>query len=172
MSEIINRVANSAIVTIDLEAYYITGERVVFDLEPFLFQGLVIKEREYRESFKNLDWSAYADKLVAITCSTDAIIPKWAYMLAMVNLQPVAKEVIIGSIDDLEKHLISGALNALDLAYVQDRPVVIKGCGKLSIPEYAYGEIVKKVMPIAKSVMFGEPCSTVPVYKRPRSKIV
>jgi len=170
MSEIINRVANSPIVTIDLETYYVTGERAVFDLEPFLFQGLVIKEKDYRESFKSFDWSLYADKLVAITCSTDAIIPKWAYMLAMVNLQPVAKEVIIGSLEDLEKHLLSGALNTLDMAYIQDRPVVIKGCGKLSIPDYAYGEIVKKVMPLAKSVMFGEACSTVPVYKRPRSK--
>lgn len=169
MSEIINRVANSPIVTIDLETYYVAGERAVFDLEPFLFQGLVIKEKDYRESFKSFDWSLYADKLVAITCSTDAIIPKWAYMLAMVNLQPVAKEVIIGSIEDLEKHLLSGALNTLDMAYIQDRPVVIKGCGKLSIPDYAYGEIVKKVMPLAKSVMFGEACSTVPVYKRPRS---
>ncbi|AKP51271.1 DUF2480 family protein [Cyclobacterium amurskyense] len=170
MSEIINRVANSPIVTLDLESYYIVGERVVFDLEPFLFQGLVVKEKEYRESFKNFDWSIYSGKLVAITCSTDAIIPKWAYMLAIVKLQPVAKEVIIGSIEDLELHLFNTGLNTLDLETLRDRPVVIKGCGKLSIPDYAYGEIVKKVMPIAKSVMFGEPCSTVPVYKRPKAK--
>jgi|TARA_R110002096_G_scaffold154327_7_gene318371 hypothetical protein len=170
MSEIINRVANSPIVTLDLELYYIVGERVVFDLEPFLFQGLVVKEKEYRESFKNFDWSIYSGKLVAITCSTDAIIPKWAYMLAIVKLQPVAKEVIIGSIEDLELHLLNTGLNTLDLETLRDRPVVIKGCGKLSIPDYAYGEIVKKVMPIAKSVMFGEPCSTVPVYKRPKAK--
>lgn len=169
MSEIINRVANSPIVTIDLETYYLVGDRIVFDLEPFLFQGLVVKEKEFRQSFKNLDWSLYKDKLVAITCSTDAIIPKWAYMLAMVNLQAVAKEVIIGSIEDLEKHLLYNAINKLDVKNFEDRPVVIKGCGKLSIPDYAYGEIVKKVMHVAKSVMFGEPCSTVPVYKRPRS---
>ncbi|MDO6440447.1 DUF2480 family protein [Cyclobacterium sp. 1_MG-2023] len=169
MSEIINRVANSPIVTIDLETYYLVGDRIVFDLEPFLFQGLVVKEKEFRQSFKNLDWSLYKDKLVAITCSTDAIIPKWAYMLAMVNLQAVAKEVIIGSIEDLEKHLLYSAINKLDVKNFEDRPVVIKGCGKLSIPDYAYGEIVKKVMHVAKSVMFGEPCSTVPVYKRPRS---
>lgn len=170
MSEIINRVAKSPIVTIDLETYHLGGERVVFDLEPFLFQGLVVKEKEFRQSFKNLDWNVYKDKLVAITCSTDAIIPKWAFMLAMVNLQPVAKEVIIGSIDDLEKHLLRNALNELDSDSFEDRPVVIKGCGKLSISEYAYGEVVKKVMHTAKSVMFGEPCSTVPVYKRPRVK--
>lgn len=169
MSEIINRVANSPIVTIDLETFYLVGDRIVFDLEPFLFQGLVVKEKEFRQSFKNLDWSLYKDKLVAITCSTDAIIPKWAYMLAMVNLQAVAKEVIIGSIEDLEKHLLYSAINKLDVKNFEDRPVVIKGCGKLSIPDYAYGEIVKKVMHVAKSVMFGEPCSTVPVYKRPRS---
>jgi hypothetical protein len=169
MSEIINRVANSPIVTIDLETYHLAGDRVVFDLEPFLFQGLVVKEKEFRQSFKNLDWAIYKDKLVAITCSTDAIIPKWAYMLAIVNLQAVAKEVIIGSIEDLEKHLINNAINKLDVKDFEDRPVVIKGCGKLSIPDYAYGEIVKKVMHVAKSVMFGEPCSTVPVYKRPRA---
>ncbi|WP_339903829.1 DUF2480 family protein [uncultured Cyclobacterium sp.] len=170
MSEIINRVANSPIVTIDLETYYLAGDRIVFDLEPFLYQGLVVKEKEFRQSFKNLDWSLYKDKLVAITCSTDAIIPKWAYMLAMVNLQAVAKEVIIGSIEDLEKHLLYNVIDKLDVKDFEDRPVVIKGCGKLSIPDYAYGEIVKKVMHVAKSVMFGEPCSTVPVYKRPRAK--
>ncbi|MBR9777054.1 MAG: DUF2480 family protein [Cytophagales bacterium] len=170
MSEIINRVANSPIVTIDLETYYLEGERVVFDLEPFLYQGLVVKEKEFRQSFKNLDWTIYKDKLVAITCSTDAIIPKWAYMLAIVNLQAFAKEVIIGSIEDLERHLLNSAINKLDEKKFKDRPVVIKGCGKLSIPDYAYGEIVKKVMDVAKSVMFGEPCSTVPVYKRPRAK--
>jgi len=170
MSEIINRVANSPIVTIDLETYYLDGERVVFDLEPFLYQGLVVKEKEFRQSFKNLDWTIYKDKLVAITCSTDAIIPKWAYMLAIVNLQAFAKEVIIGSIEDLERHLLNSAINKLDEKKFKDRPVVIKGCGKLSIPDYAYGEIVKKVMDVAKSVMFGEPCSTVPVYKRPRAK--
>ncbi|AEL25674.1 DUF2480 family protein [Cyclobacterium marinum] len=170
MSEIINRVANSPIVTIDLETYYLEGERVVFDLEPFLYQGLVVKEKEFRQSFKNLDWTIYKDKLVAITCSTDAIIPKWAYMLAIVNLQAFAKEVIIGSIEDLERHLLNSAINKLDEKKFKDRPVVIKGCGKLSIPDYAYGEIVKKVMDVAKSVMFGEPCSTVPVYKRPMAK--
>ncbi|MBI0401104.1 DUF2480 family protein [Cyclobacterium marinum] len=170
MSEIINRVANSPIVTIDLETYYLDGERVVFDLEPFLYQGLVVKEKEFRQSFKNLDWTIYKDKLVAITCSTDAIIPKWAYMLAIVNLQAFAKEVIIGSIEDLERHLLNSAINKLDEKKFKDRPVVIKGCGKLSIPDYAYGEIVKKVMDVAKSVMFGEPCSTVPVYKRPMAK--
>lgn len=107
---------------------------------------------------------------MAITCSTDAIIPKWAYMLAIVNLQAFAKEVIIGSIEDLERHLLNSAINKLDEKKFKDRPVVIKGCGKLSIPDYAYGEIVKKVMDVAKSVMFGEPCSTVPVYKRPMAK--
>ena len=141
MSEIINRVANSPIVTIDLETYYLEGERVVFDLEPFLYQGLVVKEKEFRQSFKNLDWTIYKDKLVAITCSTDAIIPKWAYMLAIVNLQAFAKEVIIGSIEDLERHLLNSAINKLDEKKFKDRPVVIKGCGKLSIPDYAYVEI-------------------------------
>ena len=170
MSEIINRVANSPIVTIDLETYHVSGERVVFDLEPFLFQGLVVKEKEFRQSFKDFDWSKYANKLVAVSCSADAIIPKWAYMLAVVKLQVVAKEVIIGSLEDLEKHLVQQTLNTLDFGYIKDKPVVIKGCGKLSVPDYAYGEIVKAVMPLAKSLMFGEPCSTVPVYKKPRNK--
>lgn len=169
MTEIVNRVANSPIVTIDLEDYYLRGERMEFDLAPFLYQELVLKELDYRNSLKELDWSMYKGKHVAVMCSADAIIPKWAYMLAMVNLNRVAAEVVVGDLNALEQHLVALALKKLDLEVIKDRPVVIKGCSKFPIPDFAYGEIVRLIMPHAKSIMFGEPCSTVPVYKKPKS---
>ncbi len=169
MTEIVNRVANSPIVTIDLEDYYLRGERMEFDLAPFLYQEMVLKELDYRNSLKELDWSMYKGKHVAVMCSADAIIPKWAYMLAMVNLNRVAAEVVVGDLNALEQHLVALALKKLDLEVIKDRPVVIKGCSKFPIPDFAYGEIVRLIMPHAKSIMFGEPCSTVPVYKKPKS---
>ncbi|MFO7825187.1 MAG: DUF2480 family protein [Cyclobacterium sp.] len=172
MSDIVNRVANSPIVTIDLEHFYEKGERVRFDLAPFLYQGLVVREVEYRERMKELDWSVYQDKLVAVHCSADAIVPTWALMLAVVNLQKVAKEVVIGDLKELEVHLMAKSLKNLDLEALKDRPVVIKGCSKMPVPDYAYGEVIRLILPVVKNIMFGEPCSTVPVYKRPREKKV
>ncbi|NHE59489.1 DUF2480 family protein [Cyclobacterium plantarum] len=169
-NDIVNRVANSPIVTIDLENFYQKGERVQFDLAPFLYQGLVVKELDFRQSMKELDWSVYSGKLVAVHCSADAIIPTWALMLAVVNLQEVAKDVVIGDLKELEIHLMAGALKNLDVEGLRDRPVVIKGCSKLPVPDYAYGEVIRLILPVVKNIMFGEPCSTVPVYKRPREK--
>lgn len=169
MSEITNRVANSPIVTIDLEAFYEKGERVLFDLKPFLFQGMVVKEKEFRQQVKELDSSVYKDKLVGVHCSVDAIIPTWAYMLAVVRLQGVAREVVIGDLKDLEIHLMTKALRKLDIEVFRDKPVVVKGCSKLPVPDYAFGALVGLVLPVVKSLMFGEPCSTVPVYKRPKA---
>lgn len=169
MSEIINRVASSPIVTVDLEQYYLPGERVAFDLEEYLFQGLVIKEKDYREALKNTDWNKYKGKYVYVFCSVDAIIPTWAYMLAMIYLEEVAAEASFGNIEALEQHLIYKSLASIDPAEYKDRPVVIKGCSKVPVPLFAYGEAVKLLKPYAKSIMYGEPCSTVPLYKRKRS---
>lgn len=169
MSEITNRVANSPIVTIDLETFYEKGERVLFDLEPLLYQGIVVKEKEFRQQVKELDTSVYRDKLVGVHCSVDAIIPTWAYMLVVVRLEEVAREVVIGDLKVLEVHLMAKALRKLDVKEFQDKPVVVKGCSKLPVPDYAYGELVSLILPVAKSLMFGEACSTVPVYKRPKA---
>ncbi|WP_154859053.1 DUF2480 family protein [Cyclobacterium xiamenense] len=168
MSEIKNRVASSPIVTIDLESFYEKGDRILFDLEPLLFQGLVVKEKEFRQQVKELDLSVYADKMVGIHCSVDAIIPTWALMLVAVRLREAAREVVIGDLKDLEIHLMAKALRQLDLEALRDKPVVVKGCSKLPVPDYAYGELVRLVLPVVKSLMFGEACSTVPVYKRPK----
>lgn len=169
MSEITNRVASSPIVTIDLESFYEKGDRVLFDLEPLLFQGMVVKEKEFRQQVKELDTSVYKDKLVGVHCSVEAIIPTWAYMLVVVRLQEAAREVVIGDLKDLEIHLMAKALRKLDIEAFRDKPVVVKGCSKLPVPDYAYGELVNLVLPVARSLMFGEPCSTVPVYKRPKA---
>ncbi|SHN20997.1 Protein of unknown function [Cyclobacterium lianum] len=170
MSEIVNRVANSPIVTVDLEKFYLPGEREEFDLAPFLYQGLVIREMDFRQSMKELDWCVYKDKYVAVHCSADAIVPTWAFMLAVVNLQKVARDVVIGDLNALEIHLMGSSLRKLDLEAMRDKPIVIKGCSKLPVVDYAYGEVIRMILPVAKSIMFGEPCSTVPVYKRPREK--
>lgn len=168
MNEIINRVANSPLVTIDLEQYYVDGERAQIDLKDFLFQGLALREKEYRESLKNLDWEKYRGKHVAVFCSIDAIIPTWAFMLMMTYLQGIAKEVVVGDLNALEQYLLQKSIRSLNPLDYQDKPVVVKGCGKLPVPLFAYGEIVRLLMGSAKSIMYGEPCSTVPLYRKPK----
>jgi len=168
MNEIVNRVANSPIVTIDLEQYYLTGERIGFDLKDYLYQGLVLKEKDYREALKHTDWESYRGKYVAVFCSADAIVPTWAFMLAMTYLDGVAAEVVMGDMASLEQHLFEKALQLIDPEEFRDRPVVIKGCSKVPVPLFAYGEIVKKVKGVARSIMYGEPCSTVPLFKQKR----
>ncbi len=168
MNEIINRVANSPIVSLDLESLYADGERVSFDLSSYLYQGMVLKEKEFRNSLKETDWTIFSDKLVAVFCSEDAIVPSWAYMLVITYLNPIAKKVIVGDLEDLEKILFLETLENLDLEPFKDKPVVVKGCSKRKVPLYAYGEITNKLMGHARSIMYGEPCSTVPLYKRPK----
>lgn len=164
--EIKNRVSESGLVTIDLEEFYPKDEIAVFDLKDFLFMGLIIKEKEFRAALPNANWQQYENKHVAITCSADAIIPMWAYMLAATYLQPVAKDIFYGDEKALFNHLFVEKLALLDAAAFNDKRVVIKGCGDLPIPEAAYVEVTKKLKPFVKSIMYGEPCSTVPVYKR------
>ncbi|MCE7994608.1 MAG: DUF2480 family protein [Roseivirga sp.] len=166
--EIVNRVANSPIITFNLEDYYHKGERVVYDIAQNLFQELILREKDFREFVKSHDWSQYQGQNVALTCSADAIVPTWAYMLLATKLEPFANTVVFGDEMLLEYSLFKEALAAVDLETFRDRPVVVKGCGDLPVPESAYVEITKLIRPYAKSIMYGEPCSTVPLYKKPR----
>jgi len=165
---IVNKVAESGLITLDLEAFYPKEETAVFDLKEHLFMGMILKEKDYREALKNLDWSFYQNKNVCITCTADAVIPVWAYMLTATYLEPVAKDVIFGNEDFLHRALFLKNLSKIDTAEFADKRVVIKGCGDKNITETAYVEITKLLRPVAKSIMYGEPCSTVPIYKKPK----
>lgn len=166
--EIINRVASSKLVTIDLEEFYPSGERVEIDLKNWLYEGLVLREKEFRASVSDHDWSAYQGKYVAISCSNDAIIPSWAYFLITVSLAPYAKKVVVGSIDLLESLLFEKIIDNLSLEPYTDRPVIIKGCSEKNIPDTAYASLVSKLLPVVSSLMYGEACSSVPLYKKKR----
>jgi len=165
--EIINRVAKSPLITIDLEELYEPGERVIYDLKDNLFNGIILKEKEFREHMRMNDWSAYSDKHVAVYCSVDAIIPRWAYMLLVAHLEPFAKTIFYGDLQELENELFKQAIRKMNLTEYTDKKVVIKGCSKIQVPTAAYLEITKLLRPYAFSIMYGEPCSTVPVYKQP-----
>ena len=162
----VNKVEESGILTIDLESFLPTGEISLFDVKDHLFMGLILKEKDFREVLKNMDWSVYKDKIVAVTCSADAVIPMWAYMLLASNLQPVAKEVFYGDLNSIEEKTLLKNINNINVNQYLDKRVVIKGCGDKKIGESAYLEITKLLRPVAKSIMYGEPCSTVPIFKR------
>ncbi len=166
MEQIVNKVADSGIITLDLEQFYPKGEIAVFDMKDHLFMGLILKEKDFRTALQNLDLEQYRDKNVAVTCSADAIIPVWAYMLVASYVQPVAKELIFGDEKTLVQTIISRNLSQVDAVEYSDKRVVIKGCGEVSIPDAAYMEITAKLRPFAKSIMYGEPCSTVPIFKK------
>jgi len=166
MEEIVNRISESGLVTIDLEQFYPKGDIAVFDLKEYLFMGLILKEKDFRAALQSLDWDQYRDKNVAVTCSADAIIPVWAYMLVASYLQPIAKDVFLGDEKSLIQNAISKNLSQLNAEEFADKRIVIKGCGEVSIPESAYLEVTAKLRPYAKSIMYGEPCSTVPIYKK------
>lgn len=163
---IVNKVAQSGLVTLDLEEFYPSDDIETFDVKDYLFMELILKEKEYRDTLKNIDWSIYQNKVVAITCSTDAIIPLWAYMLAATYLQPFAKDVMFGTEEEVFKTLFVKNLNQIDAKEFEDKRMVVKGCGDKAIPEIAFVEITKMLRPFAKSIMYGEPCSTVPIFKR------
>jgi hypothetical protein len=165
-NEIINKVSESGLITIDLEKFYPKGERILFDIKEHLFQGLVLREKDFREYIKNEDWNKYKDKYVALFCSSDAIVPTWAYILLAIQLEPVTKKVVYGDLETLESILYYEILSKINLEDFKDARVVIKGCGKLPVPKFAYVEIAHLLSPIAKSIMYGEPCSTVPLYKK------
>lgn len=166
MSEaIVNKVASSGLVTLDLEEYLPGEDALVFDLKPFLFMELILKEKDFREALKNLDWTGYAGKAVAITCSADAIIPAWAYMLVASYLQPLAAYLLVGTAEELEKALLLRNLQSLPVAELTGQRIVVKGCGDKAIGPFAYAEATRLLRPVVKSIMYGEPCSTVPIYK-------
>jgi hypothetical protein len=166
----VNKVAESGLITLDLEEFYPKGAIKVFDLKGYLFMELILKEKDFRAALQTTDWSVYLDAYVAITCTVDAIIPMWAYMLVASYLQPVARDVVFGDEQKLVNTLFIKNLASFDAASYEDKRVVVKGCGEVSIPETAYVEITNRLRPFVKSIMFGEPCSTVPIYKKPNPK--
>jgi Protein of unknown function (DUF2480) len=163
---VINKVAESGLITLDPANYYPKGETKLFDLKDFLFMGLILKEKDYREGLKALDWEQYRDKNVAVTCTADAIIPVWAWMLAATYLQPLAKEIIMGDEKELHKTIFLKNLSHININEFADKRVVVKGCGETPIGDFVYLELTKLLQPVVKSIMYGEPCSTVPVYKK------
>ena len=162
---IINKVAESSLTEIDLASFYPHGETAIFDIKDYLFMGLILKEKDFREALKNKDLSQYQDKYVAVTCSADAVVPVWAYMLIASYLQPVTKDLVFGDDQFLHTMMFLKNIGKVDPELYRDKRVVIKGCGDLPIGEFAYLEITKLLRPVAKSIMYGEPCSTVPVFK-------
>ena len=163
---IINKVAQSGLVTLDPASFYPEGERVVYDIRDNLYMGLILREKDFREFVKEHDWPKYQDKNVAVTCTADAIVPAWAYMLLANKLAPYAKEVVFGNEEVLETVLFVKSIAKMDASQYQDQRLVLKGCGDIPVPVSAYVELTKKLTPVVKSLMFGEPCSTVPIYKK------
>jgi hypothetical protein len=164
--EIVNRVANSKLVVVDLEDYYPKGKRILFDIKDWLYEGIVLREKEFRAHVNSYDWSQYKDTYVALTCSTDAIIPAWAYMLVSMYLEPFAKKVLIGDLEQLEVSLYQTIIENLDTEMFKGKPLIIKGCSNKPVPANAYILLSQKLKPIAQSIMYGEACSSVPLFKK------
>ena len=165
MEEIINRVASSKLKTFDLEEIYPEGKRIVFDIKEWLFEEIILKEKDFRASVKNHDWSQYKNSFVAVSCSVEAIIPSWAFMLVASEITPFANKVVVGNLELLETVIYQELLNLVDFRNFANAPVIIKGCANKPIPNSAYAFLIEKLQPIAKSILFGEACSTVPIYK-------
>lgn len=172
MDEIVNKVAQSGLITLDPADYFPAEELIEFDLKQYLFMELMLKEKDFREALKNLDTSVYANKEVTITCTADAIIPIWAYMLVAAKLQPVAKNIYTGTKAEAETAIALKNIAAININEYKDAKLVIKGCGDKPIAESVYAELTKMLLPVAQSIMYGEPCSTVPVYKKQRGEPV
>lgn len=164
--EIVNRVANSKLINIDLEDFYPEGERMLFDISDWLYEGLILREKDFRESVQSHDWSQYKEKYLALICKSDAIIPSWAYLLVTAYASPFTKKVVVGNLELLETSIFQDIVNNLDVTDYKDKPVIIKGCSDKPIPETASVQLVEKLLPVAKTIMFGEACSTVPLFKK------
>lgn len=167
--QISNKVASSSLITFDLERYFLPGDRVLFDIKDHLFQGLMLKEKDFRDFIKEHDWKQYQHKYVAIHCSEDAIVPTWAYMLLAIALQPYSSKVVFGSAEELEVAIFQESLAKVNWSEYKDAKVVIKGCSKISVPVAVYVEVTNKLKPFVSSIMFGEPCSTVPLFKKTKA---
>ncbi len=163
---IVNKVASSGLITLDLEEMMLPGDRVLFDLKSWLFEELILKEKDFRDHISKHDWTQYNEKYVALTCSADAIVPTWAFMLVAVQLQAYAKKVVFGDLTKLETELFNERISQLNPADYKDQRVVIKGCSVKQVPVSAYVQLTAFLSPLVKSIMYGEPCSTVPVFKR------
>lgn len=165
-NKIVNKVAKSQLKTIDLEEFYPQGTRTIIDIKKWLFQELILRESEFREHLKKYNWSQYKNNYVALTCSSDAIIPSWAFMLITIYLAPFAKKIVVGNLNDLESSIFQTIIAEFNIEDFKNKPLIIKGCSKKPIPETAYIQLIEKLKPHVKSIMFGEPCSTVPLFKK------
>ncbi|MFD2566571.1 DUF2480 family protein [Pseudotenacibaculum haliotis] len=163
--EIVNRVAKSPLINIDLEDFYPEGKRILFDIKDWLFEGIILKEKDFRDHVKNHDWSQYQDSYIALTCSEDAIIPSWAYLLLSTELAPYATKVVVGNLELLETSIYQEVIQNLDISEYTGKPIIIKGCANKPIPPSAFSFLIERIQPVAKNIMYGEACSTVPLYK-------
>lgn len=168
--EIINRVAKSKLITIDLEDFYPEGKRTILDISEWLYEGLILREKDFRESLKNHNWQQYQDNYVTLTCSTDAIIPSWAYLLITTYVLPFAKKTVVGDLELLETCIFQEIIENIDITQFIDKRVIIKGCANKPIPTTASLQLIQRLQPVTKSIMFGEACSTVPLFKRKETK--
>jgi len=166
MEEIVNKVAQSGLLTLDLEDYYPQEETIVFDLKPLLFMEMILKEKDFRAALQSIDWAQYQDKVLAVTCTVDTIIPSWAYMLVAVHAEPYAKDIFLGDRQTALQELFLAKLRAIDIAGFTDKRVVVKGCGDLSVGGFAYLEVARRLRPVVKSILYGEACSNVPIFKK------
>ncbi|MDR1876359.1 MAG: DUF2480 family protein [Flavobacteriaceae bacterium] len=161
-----NKVEKSGLIVLDLEDFYPKEKRLVFDLKEYLYEEQVLKEKDFRRALSELNWSPYQDTFVAVTCSSDAIIPSWAYLLVASYLTGIAQLVSFGSLEDLERDIYTQIIENINIKEYQDKKVIIKGCSHKPIPQNAYLQLIRKLKPVVSSLMYGEACSTVPVYKR------
>ncbi len=162
----VNRVASSGLVTIDLEEFFPSEDLAIFDLKDYLFMGLILKEKDFREALKVHDWTQYEGKNLVVFCSADAIIPTWAYMLVAACAAPFAADIFQGTADEFHKHVFQKKLAGLDASQYAGQRIVVKGCSNKPVPTSAYVDLTRKLQPLALSIMYGEPCSTVPIFKR------
>lgn len=166
MDEIINKVEKSGLITLDLEDFYPKEPRMLFDLKDYLYEGLVLREKEFRENLSKLDWKMYENAYVAVTCNSDAIVPSWSYLLIANYLTGVAKLISFGTLEDLERDIFTEIIDKMDVDSYKDKKIIIKGCSRKPVPQNAYLQLIQKLKPIASSLMFGEACSTVPIFKK------
>ncbi len=164
--EIVNRIAQSKLITLDLEDFYPKGERILLDISQWLYEGLILREKEFRTYLEKEEWEQYQDTFIALSCSSDAIIPGWAYMLITTKLQPYAKRVVVGNLEVLETSIFQEIVANMDVTAFDEKSVIIKGCSKKPIPPNAYLWLTAKIQPVAKSIMYGEACSSVPLFKK------
>ncbi|MGK0364266.1 MAG: hypothetical protein ACI85O_001323 [Saprospiraceae bacterium] len=168
MEPLVNRVANSGLITLNLEDYFPKQEITTFDLKGFLFMEMILKEKDFRAALKEYDWTQYEGKILTVFCSADAIIPVWAYMLVATYAEPFAIDIFQGTEKEYLKAVYRGVLKDMDFSQYEAKRIVIKGCSNKPVPAAAYLALTTKLRPFAQNIMYGEPCSTVPIFKRPR----